>query len=70
MGIFLTGSTGYIGAHVAANLLRTSDETLLLPVRAGHQREAAERLWRALQLHMEFGILMIIAFVAAAIFKW
>jgi 1,4-dihydroxy-2-naphthoate octaprenyltransferase len=27
-------------------------------------------LLRAVQLHMEFGILMIIAFVAAAIFKW
>jgi 1,4-dihydroxy-2-naphthoate octaprenyltransferase len=27
-------------------------------------------LMRSVQLHMEFGILMIIAFVAAAIFKW
>jgi len=27
-------------------------------------------LLRSVQLHMEFGILMIIAFVAAAIFKW
>lgn len=54
MGIFLTGSTGYIGAHVTANLLRTSGETLWLPVRAHHPQEAAERLWRSLQLHMEF----------------
>ncbi len=54
MGIFLTGATGYIGAHVAANLLHSSDEPLLLLVRAKNQQEAAERLWRALQLHMGF----------------
>jgi thioester reductase-like protein len=54
VGIFLTGSTGYIGAHVTANLLRSSGEVLWLPVRARHPQEAAERLWRSLQLHMEF----------------
>jgi len=54
VGILLTGSTGYIGAHVTANLLRTSSEVLWLPVRARHPQEAAERLWRSLQMHMEF----------------
>jgi thioester reductase-like protein len=54
VGTFLTGSTGYIGAHVAANLLRTSDEPLLLLVRARNIQEGRERLWQALQLHMDF----------------
>ncbi|HEU5411845.1 MAG TPA: SDR family oxidoreductase [Candidatus Acidoferrales bacterium] len=54
MGIFLTGSTGYIGAHVTANLLAECREPLNLLVRAKNQHEARERLWRALQLHMEF----------------
>ena len=54
MGIFLTGATGYIGAHVTANLLQECREPLNLLVRAKNQHEARERLWRALQLHMEF----------------
>ena len=54
MGIFLTGATGYIGAHVAANLLAECREPLNLLVRAKNQHEARERLWRSLQLHIEF----------------
>ncbi|MCL6480208.1 MAG: SDR family oxidoreductase [Firmicutes bacterium] len=54
MATFLTGATGYIGAHIAANLLSHHGEPLNLLVRARDDREAAERLWRALQLHMEF----------------
>lgn len=54
MAIFLTGSTGYIGAHVAANLLESCREPLNLLVRARDAREAELRLWNALQLHMEF----------------
>ena len=54
MAIFLTGSTGYIGAHVAANLLEQHDAALNLLVRARDPREAEVRLWRALQLHMGF----------------
>ncbi|HXT85511.1 MAG TPA: SDR family oxidoreductase [Verrucomicrobiae bacterium] len=54
MGIFLTGATGYIGAHVAANLLAECREPLNLLVRAKNEQEARERLWRSLQLHMEF----------------
>ena len=34
MAIFLTGSTGYIGAHVAANLLEGYGASLNLLVRA------------------------------------
>ena len=56
MATFLTGATGYIGAHIAANLLSQHGEPLNLLVRARDDREAAERLWRALQLHMDFGL--------------
>jgi len=52
--IFVTGATGYIGSYVVSELLRTSDQRLALLVRAGSQPQARERLWRALQLHMQF----------------
>jgi len=54
MAIFLTGSTGYIGAHVVAELLERHREPLNLLVRARDVREAERRLWRALQLHLDF----------------
>jgi thioester reductase-like protein len=54
VAIFLTGSTGYIGAHVAANLLEQHGAALNLLVRARDPQEAQLRLWRALQLHLEF----------------
>ncbi|HKQ86684.1 MAG TPA: SDR family oxidoreductase [Candidatus Acidoferrales bacterium] len=54
MAIFLTGSTGYIGAHIASNLLAEHDEPLNLLVRARDEQEGRERLWRSLQLHMDF----------------
>jgi thioester reductase-like protein len=54
VAIFLTGSTGYIGAHVAANLLEGYGAALNLLVRARNQEEAQFRLWQGLQLHMDF----------------
>jgi thioester reductase-like protein len=54
VAIFLTGSTGYIGAHVAANLLNDHGASLNLLVRAGDPHEAEDRLWHALQLHFDF----------------
>ena len=54
MAIFLTGSTGYIGAHVAANLLDTHAASLNLLIRAKDAEEAALRLWNAIQLHLDF----------------
>ena len=54
MAIFLTGGTGYIGAHVAANLLEGHGAALNLLVRAKDAPEAQIRLWQALQLHLEF----------------
>ncbi len=55
MAIFLTGSTGYIGAHVAANLLDKHDAGLNLLIRAQDAHEAEVRLWQAMQLHLDFG---------------
>jgi thioester reductase-like protein len=54
VAIFLTGSTGYIGAHVAANLLDGHAASLNLLVRARDPQEAQLRLWRSLQMHLEF----------------
>jgi thioester reductase-like protein len=54
VAIFLTGSTGYIGAHVAANLLQDHGSSLNLLVRARDPHEAEDRLWRAFQLHLPF----------------
>jgi thioester reductase-like protein len=53
MATFLTGATGYLGAYVAAELLREGD-TLNLLVRAPTPRDAERRLWRALQYHADF----------------
>jgi thioester reductase-like protein len=54
VAIFLTGSTGYIGAHVAAGLLQRHGDRLNLLVRANQEHEAEVRLWNSLQLHFSF----------------
>jgi thioester reductase-like protein len=54
VAIFLTGSTGYIGAHVAANLLDGHGAALNVLVRARDPREAQVRLWNSMQLHLDF----------------
>jgi nucleoside-diphosphate-sugar epimerase len=54
VAIFLTGSTGYIGAHVAANLLDGHGAALNVLVRARDPRDAQVRLWNAMQLHLDF----------------
>jgi thioester reductase-like protein len=54
VAILLTGCTGYIGAHVASNLLADHAEPLNVLVRAQDAEEARSRLWRSLQLHMDF----------------
>src|ERR1700693_2414588 len=54
MAIFLTGSTGYIGAHVASILLDHHTDRQSLLVRAKTEQESNERLWHALQLHLDF----------------
>ena len=54
MAIFITGSTGYLGSHIAAGLLEGHGQKLNLLVRAQDQRSAELKLWRALQLHLDF----------------
>ena len=54
MPILLTGSTGYIGAHIAANLLAGYPDPLNLLVRARDRHEARGKLWHSLQLHLDF----------------
>ena len=53
MAIFLTGCTGYIGAHIASNLLSDHSDPLNVLVRAPNIDAAAARLWRSMQLHMD-----------------
>ena len=53
MAIFLTGCTGYIGAHIASNLLSDHSDPLNVLVRARNINEASARLWRSMQLHMD-----------------
>jgi len=55
MSVFLTGVTGYIGAHVAAELLEKHGRRLAVLVRAADEEQARQRLWQAMQLHMAFG---------------
>jgi thioester reductase-like protein len=54
MAIFLTGSTGYIGAHILSELLTGHADRINVLVRAKDEREAGDRLWHALQLHLDF----------------
>lgn len=53
MAIFITGATGYLGSYASQWLLRNTDHELALLVRAPDYDAAVERLWQALQLHME-----------------
>jgi thioester reductase-like protein len=54
MAIFVTGSTGYLGSYLVAGLLTEYRDNLNLLVRAKSEREARERLWTSLQLHLNF----------------
>lgn len=54
MTIFVTGTTGYLGSYVANDLLTKYPDRLALLVRAKSTDEAKKRLWKSLQLHMDF----------------
>lgn len=54
MAIFLTGVTGYLGSYVAHGLLQDHDDKLAVLVRAKSEDDAKKRLWKSLQLHMDF----------------
>ncbi|MFD4600527.1 amino acid adenylation domain-containing protein [Streptomyces sp. NPDC058464] len=50
--ILLTGATGFVGVHLLAELLTTTDAEVVCPVRAASPAEAAARLDRALYTHL------------------
>ncbi len=54
MRIFLTGATGYLGSYLTTLLLREHDAQLALLVRAENAQAGERRLWKSLQLHMDF----------------
>ncbi|MDD9972153.1 MAG: SDR family oxidoreductase [Myxococcales bacterium] len=54
MTTFVTGATGYLGSYVVHELLSQPGGHLSLLVRARDAPAAQERLWRAMQLHVDF----------------
>jgi thioester reductase-like protein len=54
MTILLTGATGYIGSYVANELLNRTDSRIAVLVRAKSEDEAKHRLWKSMQLHLDF----------------
>ena len=54
MTILLTGATGYVGSYVANELLNRTDSRIAVLVRAKSIDEARTRLWKSMQLHLDF----------------
>lgn len=54
MSIFVTGSTGFLGSYVVTGLLQGHSDRLALLIRAKNRQAALERLWHAMQLHVDF----------------
>lgn len=50
--IFITGSSGYLGSYVVEKLLREYKQNLAVLIRGRDEKEATEKLWESLQLHM------------------
>lgn len=51
--IFVTGATGYLGSYVVSRLIEHHQRRVLVMVRSKSQKDAVEKLWKALQLHMD-----------------
>ena len=56
MRIFLTGATGYLGSYLATLLMREHNAQLALLVRAENEQAGERRLWKSLQLHVDFEV--------------
>jgi thioester reductase-like protein len=52
-GVFVTGANGFLGSHAVHTLLTETDAPVFALVRAGDERRARERLWEALQHHVD-----------------
>ncbi len=66
--VFITGATGYLGSYVVDVLMRETDANVALLTRAKSWEDGVEKLWKALQLHMDadafFAILPRVRFIA------
>lgn len=51
--VFVTGGTGFIGACVLERLVRHHKVGVFLLIRAPNKRSAIEKLWRALEAHLD-----------------
>ena len=54
MSPFITGGTGFLGSYVLTNYLRTTEAHLCVLTRAANRPAAVAKLWKSLQLHMNF----------------
>lgn len=52
-GVFLTGGNGFLGSYAIDTLLRETDQPIFAMVRAPDRARATERLWEALQFHLD-----------------
>ena len=54
MTIFMTGATGYIGGYVVERMLSEHpDARLAVLTRAKTRDEGLQKMWRALQMHVD-----------------
>ncbi|MCB9682671.1 MAG: SDR family oxidoreductase [Alphaproteobacteria bacterium] len=53
MGILLTGANGYLGSYVVKHLLASTNDDLLVMVRADDRAHGVARLWEGWQLHLD-----------------
>lgn len=51
--IFVTGSTGFLGSYVVSRLVTHHRRPVLLMIRSKSRKDAVEKLWKALQLHLD-----------------
>lgn len=66
--VFVTGATGFLGSYVADILLAETDVKLYVLTRAKDRAEFEQKMWNALQLHMNadrfFEVLPRLEFIA------
>ncbi len=53
MSVLVTGGTGYLGSYALVELLARTQAPIALLIRAKDDAAATEKLWQALQLHLD-----------------